>query len=77
MRNLELLEERIDTLLVRAAALNDENKNLKEAQSGHIFLAEENRKLRFALKEERAKSEAALYRIDTLLQKLKMDGGEA
>ncbi len=77
MLRLDHLEERIDRLLGLIASLEKENANLKETEQDRLLLVEENRKLRLALQEERAKSETALHRIDTLLQKLTMEDGEA
>lgn len=74
METLVRLEERIDSLLARMRALEDENKRLKrEVDQALTEMETDNRRLREELERERSGKEAVLSRIDGLLAKLQDD----
>ena len=68
---LDLLEERVASLLVETHTLRQENERLRrELQESAAPLAEENTTLRAALTEERSVRETAVQRIDALLHRI-------
>lgn len=71
MEMLSRLETKIESLLLKLAALKEENARLKdESQRGIEDLRAENQRLRDDLERERASKEEVLGRIDGLLNKL-------
>ena len=68
---LDLLEERVTSLLEETDALRQENTQLQRDLAEKTgSLAEENSALREALAQERTARETAASRIDALLQRL-------
>lgn len=77
MELLDQLEQRISALLTRVDALALENASLKEQQAGELAaLAEENHGLRRELEQEREKNNAALARIEAIVERIKEQAGE-
>ena len=78
MELLDLLEQRVSTLVTDMELLRKENDKLREEASvGLAALAEENAFLKHALEEEQQIKDAVLKRIDGLLQRLQDVAGEA
>ncbi len=71
MELLEQLEERVTALLSKMESLAAENAALKARTEASSSLEEENRVLKETLTEERRKNEAALARVDAILQQIK------
>ena len=68
---LDLLEERVTSLMEEVHALRQENTQLRQAlEDQSTSLAEENTVLREALSQEHTVREMAANRIDALLQRL-------
>ena len=78
MELLDQLERRIGALLARVDALARENASLKEQQAGELAsFAEENHGLRRELEQERAKNDAALARIEAIVDRIKEQAGDS
>lgn len=78
MELLDLLENRVTSLLAQLESLREENRTLREeVDNGLAALAEENRTLKEALGQERSVKDAVLGRIDSLLTTLKDKTGDA
>lgn len=72
MELLDLLEQRVNTLLAEQARLREENAGLREkVSSGFVKMVAENRALKAALEEERSARQTVVDRIDALLLRLK------
>ncbi len=68
---LDLLDERVTSLLEEVHGLRRKNEQLRQDLAGKIGpLEKENATLKEALAQERAAKETAAERIDTLLQRL-------
>jgi len=71
MELLDLLENRVDSLVTEIEFLRKENAKLREdSSSGLTVLAEENNYLKQALEEEQQLKDAVLKRVDGLLSRL-------
>ena len=78
MELLDLLENRVTSLLAQLESPREENRTLREeVDNGLAALAEENRTLKEALEQERSVKDAVLGRIDSLLTTLKDKTGDA
>ncbi|WP_461209648.1 cell division protein ZapB [Desulfocurvus sp. DL9XJH121] len=74
MEILSQLESKIESLLQKNRALEDENRRLKEeAERGAFDLKADNARLREELERERGSKDEVLGRIDGLLKKLSDD----
>ena len=71
MELLEQLEERVTALVSRMESLAAENAALKARMQASSSCEEENRALKEAVAEERRKNEAALARVDAILQRIR------
>jgi cell division protein ZapB len=71
MELLDLLENRVDSLITEIEFLRKENTKLREdASAGLAMLTEENGYLKQALEEEQRLKDAVLKRVDGLLTRL-------
>ena len=71
MELLDLLENRVDSLVTELEFLRKENAKLREnASSGLATLTEENSYLKQALEAEQRLKDAVLKRVDGLLSRL-------
>lgn len=77
MELLELLENRVASLIAEVELLRKENVKLRQdASAGLAALTEENNCLKHALEEEQKLKNAVLQRIDGLLQRIQSIAGE-
>lgn len=71
MEILSQLESKVESLLLKIKALEEENLRLKlEAEQGRVDLEGENRRLVDELERERSAKQEVAGRIDSLLSKL-------
>lgn len=70
MELLDLLEQRVDSLLGEALALRAENRRLREETAAARHKDEEIRALRDEAARERQVREQALARVDSLLRRI-------
>ena len=72
MELLDLLEQRISTLLVKLEKLSTENESLRQGQARELeALVNENKALLDELEKERDRNSTALARIEALIERLK------
>ena len=71
MELFEQLEERVTTLISKLESLTAENAALRAQAQASLMYEEENATLKEAIAEERRKNEAALARVDAILQRIK------
>jgi len=72
MQLLEELERRVEQVLARATALEEDNRQLKHSVAGEVDrLRQENAALRLELDQAKQSRDAVLERIDRLLLKLR------
>ena len=71
MELFEQLEERVTTLISKLESLTAENAALRVQAQASLMYEEENATLKEAIAEERRKNEAALARVDAILQRIK------
>lgn len=72
MELIDQLEKRIDALLADRDRLARETVDLREAQARNLAtLADENRRLKETLEQERAGSSEAVRRIEVLVERLR------
>ncbi len=68
---LEQLEQHIDTLLSQVEAFQQENSELKNKLAENDITLTEQAYLRDELEQERAKNNAALHRMESILHRLR------
>lgn len=70
MEILNQLEEKVNFLLARFETLQEENALLKARVESVSIMEEENKKLKAELEDERQKNQAALVRVNAILDKI-------